>query len=181
MLLDPADRARDLDCGRFTLRRLDPDADLDLLHAWMNDPEVARFWELAKPRPKIAAYLRAQSGNGWCAPSLGLLDEVPMSYWELYDPHREGLAEHYPAQPGDVGLHLLIGPGSARGRGLGAPLLRTVTDWQFAQDRRVRRIVAEPDVRNLASIRVFERAGFTRRGELDLPGKRAALMIRATC
>lgn len=180
MLLDPADCARDLDCGHFSLRRLDPDADLDLLHAWMNDPAVARFWELAKPRAEIAEYLRAQCGNGWCSPCLGLLDGAPMSYWELYDPQREGLALHYPAQPGDIGLHLLLGPESARGRGLGAPLLRAVTDWQFAQDARVRRIVAEPDVRNLASIRVFERAGFTRHGELDLVGKRAAFMIRAT-
>ncbi|MGO1053580.1 GNAT family N-acetyltransferase [Crossiella sp. CA198] len=180
MLLDPADCARELDCGRFTLRRLDPVLDLDLLHAWMNDPAVAEFWELARSRPEIADYLRFQSGNGYCAPSLGLLDGVPMSYWELYDPWREGLAGHYPAEPGDIGLHLLIGPGSARGRGLGAPLLRAVTDWQFAQDQRVRRIVAEPDVRNLASIRVFERAGFACHGELELPGKRAAFMIRAT-
>lgn len=39
-------------------------------------------------------------------------------------------------------------------------------------------MVAEPDVRNLRSIRAFERAGFTRAAELDLPDKRAALMVR---
>ncbi|MBP2477837.1 RimJ/RimL family protein N-acetyltransferase [Crossiella equi] len=176
----PGGLARELPCGRFSLRRLDPVADLDLLHTWMHDPAVAEFWEMAKPKPWLAGYLREQCENGWCSPCLGLLDGEPMSYWELYDPVGEGLARHYPARPGDVGLHLLLGPSSARGRGLGTPLLRTVTDWQLAQDERVHRVVAEPDVRNLASIRVFERAGYVRHGELDLPVKRAAFMIRET-
>ncbi len=39
----------------FSLRRLDPDRDLDLVHCWMNDPEVARFWRKPWPRDRIAS------------------------------------------------------------------------------------------------------------------------------
>ena len=35
--------------GDFSLRRLSPDDDLDLVHSWMNDPEVARFWRMPWP------------------------------------------------------------------------------------------------------------------------------------
>ena len=40
------------------------------------------------------------------------------------------------------------------------------------------RVVAEPDVRNTASLRAFERAGFRRTHDIELPEKRAALMVR---
>ncbi|MFD0637506.1 GNAT family N-acetyltransferase [Catenulispora yoronensis] len=36
--------------GRFELEPLRPLKDLAVLHAWMNDPEVAAFWDLAGPR-----------------------------------------------------------------------------------------------------------------------------------
>jgi acetyl CoA:N6-hydroxylysine acetyl transferase len=49
--------------------------------------------------------------------------------------------------------------------------------WQFAREPATRRVVAEPDVGNARMIRVFEQCGFRRAGELDLPDKRAALMV----
>jgi RimJ/RimL family protein N-acetyltransferase len=39
-------------------------------------------------------------------------------------------------------------------------------------------VVAEPDVRNIPSVRAFLRAGFRYDQDLDLPAKRAALMVR---
>jgi RimJ/RimL family protein N-acetyltransferase len=39
-------------------------------------------------------------------------------------------------------------------------------------------VVAEPDVRNIPSVRAFLRAGFRHDQDLDLPAKRAALMVR---
>lgn len=167
-----------LDAGLFTLRPADPERDLAEVHRWMNDSEVARFWELAKPAERIGDYLREQQASGHLAPYIGCLDGVAMSYWELYRADLDPLAAHYPARPHDAGVHLLVGPGRLRGRGLGARLLRVVSDWQLAAEPRATRVVAEPDVRNIRSVRAFERAGFHRAGELDLPDKRALLMIR---
>ena len=167
-----------LDAGRFQLRAVDPDADLTVLHTWMHDPEVARYWALAVPRPQLAAYLRTQIGSAHSTPYLGCLDGTPMSYWEVYRADLDPLRHHYPARPRDVGVHLLLGPAEARGRGLGARLLRAVTDWQLATQPYAERVVAEPDVRNVRSVRAFARAGFRTAGEIDLPDKRAVLMVR---
>ncbi len=75
-------------------------------------------------------------------------------------------------------MHLLIGPRSLTGRGLGTALLGAVAAWQLGREPATRRVVAEPDVRNIASLRAFERCGFRRVAELDLPSKHAALMVR---
>lgn len=162
--------------GEFSLHPLDPGRDTDTLRAWHNDPEVARFWEMAWPRDAIAGYLRQQLDSTHSTPYVGFLDGVAMSYWELYRADLDPLAGHYPARKGDAGVHLLLGPAGCRGQGIGPDLLRAVSSWQLETAERV---VAEPDVRNERSVRAFERAGFRRVADIDLPDKRAALLIRA--
>ncbi|CAM2928952.1 N-acetyltransferase [Mycobacterium intermedium] len=164
--------------GTFSLRRMDLSRDLDQLHSWMNDPEVARFWKKAWPRAQVASYLRLQNDLAHSVPHLGELDGVAMSYWELYRADLDPLAEFYAARGHDAGIHVLLGPAEYRGRGLASSLLRIVSDWQLEADPLAERVVAEPDVSNARSIRAFERAGFRRTTELDLPDKRAVLMVR---
>ncbi len=164
--------------GVFRLSRMDLDRDLDVLHTWMNDPEVARFWKKQWSRERVAAYLLDQHRSAHSTPYLGTLDGIPMSYWELYRADLDPLADHYPAREHDAGLHLLLGPAESRGRGLAGELIRVVTDWQFEADSRTSRVVAEPDVANARSVRVLQRAGFHYVRHLDLPGKKAVFMIR---
>ncbi|WP_448315758.1 GNAT family N-acetyltransferase [Streptomyces sp. CO7] len=173
--------------GRFRLLPVRVADHLALVHRWMNDPVVAAFWELAGPPRRTEEHLRAQCGGdggdvvvggGRSLPCLGLLDGRAMSYWEIYRADLDPLADHYPARPHDTGVHLLIGEAADRGRGLGALLLDAVVRLVFDRDPACPRVVAEPDVRNHASIGAFRKAGFRRAAELALPGKRAALLIR---
>jgi len=163
---------------KFSLRRLDPDRDLDLVHSWMNDPEVARFWRMAWPRTGIASYLHRQDSSLRSTSYLGLLDGVPMSYLELYRADLDALAQHYVAREHDMGVHLLLGPAEFRGQVLAAGVLRLVSSWQLRRDPFVTRVVAEPDLENTQLIGAYERAGFRRAKDLDLPRKHAVLMIR---
>jgi RimJ/RimL family protein N-acetyltransferase len=164
--------------GEFSLRRLDLDRDLDVLHSWMNDPAVARFWKKPWPREEIASYLREQDRSTHSTPYVGEVNGVPMSYWELYRADLDPLAQHYTAREHDAGLHMLLGPAICRGRGLAVSLVHTVSTWQLDADPRAARVVIEPDVENVPAIRVAERAGFRRIAEVNLPDKRAALMVR---
>ncbi|WKD32189.1 GNAT family N-acetyltransferase [Streptomyces xanthophaeus] len=165
--------------GAFRLEPVRPGRDLELLTGWMNDPEVAAYWELAGPAAVTADHLRAQlDGDGRSIPCLGLLDGTPMSYWEIYRADLDPLSGHYPARPHDTGIHLLIGDGTNRGRGLGTALLRAVADLVLGNRPRCTRVVAEPDIRNTPSVSAFLNSGFRCSAEIDLPEKRAALMIR---
>ncbi|MFF4735710.1 GNAT family N-acetyltransferase [Streptomyces sp. NPDC001262] len=165
--------------GPFQLVPVRVERDLPLVAQWMNDPAVAAFWELAGPESATADHLRAQlDGDGRSIPCLGVLGGVPMSYWEVYRADLDPVARHYPARPHDTGLHLLIGRVADRGRGIGTDLLRRVADHVLDHRPSCTRVVAEPDLRNTASVAAFLGAGFRLTREIELPGKRAGLMIR---
>jgi RimJ/RimL family protein N-acetyltransferase len=165
--------------GTFHLVPVVPERDLAVVTRWMNDPAVDAFWELAGPPATTERHVRAQlAGDGRSVPCLGVLDGRPMSYWELYRADLDPLARHYAARPHDTGVHLLIGRVTDRGRGLGTLLLRAVADHILDRRPACARVVAEPDLRNTASVAAFLAAGFRFTDELALPGKRAALMIR---
>ncbi|MDI9830735.1 GNAT family N-acetyltransferase [Streptomyces sp. KAU_LT] len=165
--------------GVFHLVPVRIERDLTLISRWMNDPAVAEFWQLAGPEDRTEGHLRAQlTGDGRSVPCVGLLDGTPMSYWEVYRADLDPLARYYPARPHDTGVHLLIGGPGDRGRGLGRTLLRAVADLALARRPACGRIVAEPDLRNTPSVAAFLGAGFRFSSEVDLPDKRAALMVR---
>lgn len=168
----------DTPAGPFELVPVQQARDLDRITGWMNDPAVAAFWELAGPPETTAAHLRGQlDGDGRSVPCLGVLAGVPMSYWEIYRADLDPLACHYPARPQDTGIHLLIGGGD-RGRGLGSTLLRVTADLVLDRRPQCTRVVAEPDLRNTASVAAFLTGGFRFADEIELPDKRAALMVR---
>ncbi|MFH8407324.1 GNAT family N-acetyltransferase [Streptomyces sp. NPDC018019] len=167
------------DVGPFQLVPVRIERDLPLISAWMNDPAVAAFWELAGAEEITAAHLRAQlDGDGRSVPCLGVLGGVPMSYWEIYRADLDPVARYYPARPHDTGLHLLIGGVADRGRGIGTALLRATADLVLDHRPQCGRVIAEPDLRNIPSVAAFLGAGFRYADELDLPAKRAALMVR---
>lgn len=171
----------DTPAGPFRLEPVDPAGpgrDIALLHRWMNDPSVAAFWKLAGPAEVTARHVRAQVDAGHSVPCFGVLGGVRMSYWELYRADRDPLARYYPARPYDTGVHLLVGGGADRGRGLGSLLIRAISDLVFDNDAACARVLAEPDVHNVPSVAAFLNAGFRFRAELALPDKRAALMVR---
>ncbi|MFE0256124.1 GNAT family N-acetyltransferase [Streptomyces sp. NPDC059010] len=153
--------------------------DLPIIDRWMKDPAVAAFWGLGGPENAAEEHLRSQlTGDGRSVPCLGMLEDTPMSYWEIYRADLDPLARHYPARPHDTGVHLLIGAVGDRGRGLGGTLLRAVADLVLDRRPACARVVAEPDIRNTPSVAAFLSAGFRFSAEIELPAKRAALMVR---
>ncbi|MGA4846307.1 GNAT family N-acetyltransferase [Streptomyces sp. G5(2025)] len=167
------------DAGVFQLVPVRLERDLPLISRWMNDPAVAAFWELEGPEAVTEEHLRPQlDGDGRSVPCLGVLEGMPMSYWEIYRADLDPLARLYPSRPHDTGVHLLIGGVVNRGRGLGTSLLRAVADLVFDHRPACARVIAEPDLRNTPSISAFLSAGFRFSAEVNLPDKRAALMVR---
>ncbi|MFH8801114.1 GNAT family N-acetyltransferase [Streptomyces sp. NPDC017936] len=165
--------------GVFRLVPVRVERDLTLIDRWMNDPAVAAFWGLAGRASVTEEHLRRQlDGDGRSVPCLGVLEGTPMSYWEVYRADLDPLARHYPARAHDTGVHLLIGGEAGRGRGLGGVLLETVAGLVLDRRPACTRVIAEPDLRNTPSVAAFLRAGFRFSAEIDLPAKRAALMVR---
>lgn len=160
----------------ISFREANVEDDLHRLHDWMNHPHVTPFWDLARPIEGIREYIEDSLADDHQIPYIGCLDGEPMSYWEAYRVPDDVVGRYYDTEPADRGVHLLIGPPEYLGRGLALPLLRAMTRLQLSYPG-TQRVVAEPDVRNERMIHVFERSGYEKQKEIDLPDKRAALML----
>ncbi len=160
---------------RLWARPVVPEHDTDLLWEWMRRPHVVEFWDMDWPRDWIGDYLVRQVEDPARSPFLGFVDDLPVGYLEVYDPHRDVLGAHAPVLPGDLGAHVLIGDEEHLGR-YSVALGRAVVRMLFRRPG-VLRIVGEPDVRNENFLSLLAFLGFRKQAEIDLPDKRAAFMV----
>ncbi len=163
----------------LTHRPLDPVADLDLVHGWVTQ-ERAEFWGMTdhtrEEVGEVYAYLDSLSTHHAylvhevaAAPG----DAVPVAIFQTYEPQHDPVGEAYAVQAGDLGVHLVVGPGEPR-PGFTGSLVAYVRSVVLA-DPAVRRLVVEPDVRNERSVSRFLREGFERGPVVDLGHKTAQL------
>ena len=161
---------------RIELRAADPDSDLALVHAWMQEPHVVPWWQLAGPPADVRAYLAAQVALAHMTVWVASADGEPFAYVETYRAAEDPLARHYAALPGDRGFHLLVGP--ERWLGSGAPRrLVEVLLARLLREPGAERVVCEPDVRNERMLAFCRALGGEVAAELELPDKRAALVV----
>src|SRR4051812_31212693 len=103
------------------------EADLPLLHRWLQEPHVRAFYEdglrtLAQVADYYADYFAGREATHL---SIASLDGVPVAYLQAYriSDHPEYAAVVQVGET-DAGIDMLIGEPSYAGRGLGGPLLR---------------------------------------------------------
>ncbi|MER6915086.1 GNAT family N-acetyltransferase [Streptomyces sp. NPDC000594] len=161
--------------GTVRIVPLDPAADAELVHGWVSE-ERARYWGMVGHTvdqvQEIYAYVDSLSTHH---AFLALRDGVPVALFQTYDPAADPVGECYEVQPGDFGVHLLIGAsGGEAERGFTGGLLQAFIGFVLT-DPSVQRIVAEPDTRNERALARLVRAGFELGPEIDKPEKRARL------
>jgi hypothetical protein len=156
--------------GTVRILPLDPQADADVLHAWVSE-ERAAFWGmngLSRARIReIYAHLDTLPTHH---AFLAVVDGTPAALLQTYDPEADRIGECYEVRPGDIGLHLLVAPAGQSGPrpGWTSALLTAFAAYcLLGLDRR--RIVVDPDVRNEKAIARFVRQGFAKGPAVVLP------------
>lgn len=136
--------------------------DLRRMHEWLQRPHISRWWVERETYEEVAdRYLPAIQGKEPTDMYITLLDEEPIGFVQTY------LVSDYPdyaalvgAGEGVAGVDLAIGDEALTGHGIGPEILRRfVDDIVFARETTTA-CLADPDSRNIASIRAFEKAGF---------------------
>lgn len=157
----------------MTFRRL-VDADLPLLHRWLNDPEVIRWWEGDDVSwgGVVRRYgsTNDDPGEHWVA----LVGTEPVGWiqcyaWADYADEEESQALFaVGVERTAAGIDYLVGEAGHRGRGLGSAMIRAfVQTVVFGQHDAWTQVSAGPYVANEASWRALERAGFSPLGDYD--------------
>jgi aminoglycoside 6'-N-acetyltransferase len=141
-------------------------ADLPLLHRWLNEPGVVRWWE--GDDVSWAAVLRDYHPDGddpsehW----LASVDARPAGWIQCYaiaDYLDEDEVKHWielGIERSAGGIDYLVAPGR-RGQGLGTTMIRSfVEEVVFPQHPTWTSACASPVAANVASWRALEKAGF---------------------
>ena len=150
--------------------------DLDLFHGWMNDGRVAFFWELARSKEDLRAYLERLQADPHAFGLIGAFDGEKAGYFEVYWGAEDRLGAHYDAHPFDRGWHGLIGNARFLGRARTAAWLRALTHFLFLDDVRTAKVVGEPNAAHRKLLRYADELAYRKVKEFDFPHKRAALM-----
>lgn len=165
----------------LTVEPVDPDRDAAVVQSWLAHP-ASSWWEMGDlDVDGVRDYLTGVQADPAQAAWLGRRDGEPCFLAETYDPSAVLLTDVWAAEPGDVGMHLLVAPVPAGGRvhGLTSAVMRTVVE-HCRDALGARRIVVEPDVRNTAVQAKNAEVGFRALREVDVDGKRALLSVLET-
>jgi aminoglycoside 6'-N-acetyltransferase len=155
--------------------------DLRLMHEWLRRLHVRRWWDEHMSYGSVVEhYLPAIDGRRAVDLYLIILEGRPVGFIQSYllADHPD-FAERVGLGAGVAGVDLFIAEEELTGKGLGSEVLRRfVRDVVFREPGTIA-CVADPDVRNAASIRAFEKAGFRRVGEfLDPEDGRLHALVR---
>lgn len=145
--------------GAFTFEAYENDRDAQIIHPWVN-MEYAKFWMLSNSTlADVKAEYRKIMAPAGTQVYLGFLNDTPIFLTEIYDPACEEIAEHVTLNPGDFGMHILVGPSDVRIPGFTksvfASVMKCVFDLHGAE-----RVIVEPDVANVKIHKLNEAAGF---------------------
>ena len=149
--------------GAVTLRPwLSTDA--DAIVARIGDPAIVEFLDrIPQPYERRDAldYIRGsrEGWQAWTHTNFAILVEGLEGAVGSVGIHWTEIAEGV----GEIGYWVAA---EARGRGVGTTATRLVAEWAFDVEQRLERLQLRADVRNAASNRVAEKAGFTREGVL---------------
>ncbi|MFF7194218.1 GNAT family N-acetyltransferase [Streptomyces sp. NPDC008079] len=158
---------------------VDPDRDIGLIHAWVTQ-ERGRFWGMGDATRdqvrEIYAFLDSLDTHH---AYLVRRDDRPVALFQTYQPEADPIGDFYERLPGDVGVHVFVGPidpGAEREPDYTRHLLTALLAHVFA-DPACRRIVAEPDARNTRAIDRLLSTGFTLGPCVELPDKPAQFVF----
>lgn len=138
--------------------------DLVVLKRWLEDPDVALWYEtdsteLGALRQEYAAAIR---GEGPDRSFIIQLDGRDAGYIQGYviDAHPD-YARQMQVDPGAVGIDLFIGEPGMRNRGLGSAVIRAFLRQVVFGEMGAEVAIIAPAPDNTRAIRAYEKAGFT--------------------
>jgi AacA4 family aminoglycoside N(6')-acetyltransferase len=153
-------------------------ADLPLLHEWLNRPHVAEWWSpmptLAEVEEEFGPLLGHQSPT---RPYVVLGDGAPIGYIQSYVAMDSGDGWWEDEDdPGVRGIDQFLAHAEQLGQGLGTRIVQAFVQQLFA-DPSVTRIQTDPSPENKRAIRCYEKAGFHTVREIGTPDGTALLMV----
>jgi len=153
--------------------------DLEMLHEWLNRPHVvARWGGSIVLSDAIRKYLPRITDQSDAHPYIARIDSVPTGFIQYYWALKSG-ADSWagPLDERTVGIDYFLADSKKLGQGLGSAMVSEFSKMLFSTGT-ISRIISDPAIDNIASIRCLEKAGFRRLRQIDSADGAAMLMER---
>ncbi|MDR7211891.1 GNAT family N-acetyltransferase [Flavobacterium piscis] len=157
----------------ITLRPVDLDKDLEILHEWFHREHALKIWQMNWPIRELEAYYRMLLPGDHSHSFIGEANGVPTFNIEVYWVSRDIVGEYYDALPSDYGTHQFIAPIDPKLK-YGSPATQSMMDFVLAEPK-VGKMVGEGSVDSLAAMINKAHVGFKIEKVIEMPHKKANL------
>ncbi|EJL61437.1 GNAT family N-acetyltransferase [Flavobacterium sp. CF136] len=156
-----------------TLRPVNIDTDLEMLHEWFHREHALQIWKMNWPIRELEAYYRTLLPNDVVQSYIGEVNGVPTFNIEVYWANRDVVGGYYDALPSDYGTHQFIAPTDPKLK-FTSPATQSMMDFVFAEPK-VGKMVGEGSTALLASMINKAQMGFKIEKVIEMPDKKANL------
>lgn len=162
--------------------RLMTEADLEMLHDWLNRPHIVQWWGGEEACPSLEDvrlhYLPRVLAEEGVTPYIAMLGVEPIGYAQSYIAlgSGDGWWEDE-TDPGVRGIDQSLANSTDLNKGLGTALVRALVRQLFA-DPAVTKTQTDPAPDNHRAIRCYEKAGFVQQGRITTPDGPAVYMVQ---
>ncbi len=156
-----------------TMRPIDLDEDLEMLHEWFNREHAIKIWQMNWPIDELETYYRLMLPGDEAHSYIVMSNGEPTCNIEVYWPCRDIVGDYYEVLPTDYGTHQFIAPTDPKKKYV-SPSTQSMVDYVFAQPE-VGKMVGEGSVDSLASMMNKAHVGFKVDKVIEMPHKKANL------
>ncbi|MDQ1100599.1 GNAT family N-acetyltransferase [Chryseobacterium sp. SORGH_AS_1048] len=157
----------------ISMRPIDLEQDLEMLHEWFNREHAIKIWQMNWPIDELETYYRlmlpSDEAHSYIISSNGEASCNIEVYWAC----RDIVGDYYEVLPTDYGTHQFIAPTDPKKKYV-SPSTQSMVDYVFAQPE-VGKMVGEGSVDSLASMMNKAHVGFRVDKVIEMPHKKANL------
>ncbi|ASK29215.1 siderophore synthetase [Chryseobacterium sp. T16E-39] len=157
----------------ITMRPINLDEDLEMLHEWFNREHAVKVWQMNWPIDELETYYRLMLPNDEGHSYIILSNDEPSCNIEVYWPCKDIVGDYYDVLPTDYGTHQFIAPTDPKKKYV-SPSTQSMVDYVFAQPQ-VGKMVGEGSVDSRASMMNKAHVGFKVDKVIEMPHKTANL------
>ena len=165
--------------GSFSFKKI-KESDLLLLSKWLEEPHVKKWWPILEKDELLSEFLqriRSKDTFGYIVN----LDDKPIGYIQYYfvDGKTDKTGLWLPKDiltKSVIGTDQFIGDPNKIGKGHGTKFIKEFIEFIFKNELDVKTVIVDPDPKNIAAIRCYEKIGFKKVNEFDVSWGKALLM-----
>lgn len=160
---------------KVSLRPVDPDHDIEMLHEWFHRDHTLKIWQMNWSFDKLEQYYRRNHASNHMYSYIGMINGEPTFNVEIYRAVADLVGDYYDVLPDDYGTHFMI---ATTDKSKKHPVLcmRAILEWLFKEPK-VGRLVGEGSVESMAALVNKAQVGFRLQKVIEMPHKKAHLNI----